>query len=47
MNELAKWAWIIVLTILGFGPWAILIIGIDIVAYLLIVWLKPKWIDKL
>ncbi len=47
MNELAKWAWIILLTILFLGPWALLLFAVEAIAYILILWLKPKWIDEL
>ena len=47
MNEIAKWAWIILLAILFAGPYVFLVIGIDVVVFLLILWLKPEWIEKL
>jgi len=47
MNELAKWAWIVLLSILFLGKWVLAIIVVDIVIFALVVWLKPKWIDKL
>jgi len=47
MTELAKWAWIILLCLLFIGHWFFVIVGIDIVAFLLILWLKPQWLDKM
>lgn len=43
MNELAKWVWIILLGILGLGWWFFGIMGIGLLAYLLISWIKPEW----
>ena len=47
MNELAKWAWLLLLSILFFGWWTFVIIAIDVVAFIFIAWLKPEWLDKL
>lgn len=47
MNDLAKWVWIILLAILFAGPYVFLLIGIDVVVFLLILWLKPEWIEKI
>lgn len=47
MNELAKWAWIILLMILFMGPYMWIVLGVYALAYALILWLKPNWIDKL
>ena len=47
MNELAKWAWIILLMILFMGKWMWIVLGVYLLIYALIVWFKPKWIDKL
>lgn len=47
MTELAKWAWLILLIILFVGPWIFAIIAADIVIFLLVLWLKPEWIDKM
>ena len=46
MTELAKWAWLILLIILFVGPWIFAIIAFDIVVFLLVLWLKPEWLDK-
>ena len=46
MNELAKWAWIILLMVLFMGPYMWIVLGVYLLAYALILWLKPKWIDK-
>ena len=43
MNELAKWVWIILLGVLGLGWWFFGIMGIGLLAYLLISWIKPEW----
>ncbi len=43
MGELAKWAWILLLGVLFAGWWFFAIIVVDIVVYLLILWLKPEW----
>lgn len=45
MKELVKWAWLIVLIILFVGHWIFIIIGAEIVAFLLVWWLKPEWLD--
>lgn len=47
MNELAKWVWLVVLSILFLGGWFFVIIGIDIVVFLLVLWLKPEWLDRI
>ena len=47
MNELAKWAWIIILIIFFVGTDIFYIIGAAVVIGLLILWLKPEWYDKL
>jgi hypothetical protein len=47
MNELAKWAWLLLLAILWIGHWIFVILAIDVVAFILIAWLKPEWLDKL
>ena len=47
MSELAKWAWILILCVLFLGSWTLVIIGVDIVAVLLVMWLKPEWLEKL
>ena len=45
MNELAKWAWLILIPLLAFGYWALLLYGVGIVILLLIIWLRPEWLD--
>ena len=47
MTELAKWAWLILLIILFLGWHFFVIIAIDVVAFILIAWLKPEWLEKL
>ena len=47
MNELAKWAWLVLLAVLFVGNWIFVIIAADIIIFFLIVWLKPEWLDKL
>ncbi len=47
MNEIAKWAWLIFLSVLFLGYWVFVILGVEIVAIALIYWLKPEWIDKM
>ena len=47
MTELAEWAWIILLIILFVGPWIFAIIAFDIVVFLLVLWLKPEWLNHL
>ena len=47
MNELAKWAWFVLLIILFMGPWFFVIIGIDLAVFLLVLWLKPEWLKKM
>jgi hypothetical protein len=47
MNDLAKWAWLILLAILFAGPYVFLLIAVDVVVFLLILWLKPEWIEKI
>ena len=33
--------------ILWIGHWIFVILAIDVVAFILIAWLKPEWLDKL
>lgn len=47
MKELAKWSWILLLMILYFGLWTFAIIGGIILVFLLVMWLKPEWLNKL
>ena len=47
MTELAKWAWILILCVLFLGYWTFVLIGVDLVAVLLVMWLKPEWLEKL
>jgi hypothetical protein len=47
MTELAKWAWIIVLIIFFVGTDILWFILADVVVFLLILWLKPEWLDKM
>jgi hypothetical protein len=47
MTELAKWAWLILLIILFLGTDFFIILAIDVVAFILIAWLKPEWLEKL
>ena len=46
MTELAKWAWLILLCILFLGIWTFVIIGVDIVVFLFVMWLKPEWLKN-
>ena len=46
MQELAKWVWIILITIFFIGPWVFVYIGLIALVYFLLLWLKPEWIDK-
>ena len=46
MTGLAKWAWWILLIILFIGKWTLVLIAFYIVLFVLLVWLKPKWLDK-
>lgn len=46
MSELAKWAWIILLIILFLGPYAFIIFGFNLVALILVAWLKPEWLKR-
>ena len=43
MNELAKWAIIIVGGVLFFGWWFFIIMGAYALYLLIINWLKPEW----
>ena len=47
MNSIAKWAWILLLAILFAGPYVFVLIIVDVVLFLIILWLKPEWIEKL
>jgi len=47
MNSLAKWVWFILLCILFVGEYIIYYIIVGVVAFVLIAWLKPEWLDKL
>lgn len=44
MKEIAKWAWLILIGIIGLGFWFFVIIGVWLVVYLLVMWLKPEWL---
>ena len=46
MSELAKWAWLILLIVLFVGSYVFVVIAIDILAFILVAWLKPEWLDK-
>ena len=46
MKELAKWAWIILLALLYVGPYIFLVVLADVIVFLLVLWLKPEWIEK-
>jgi len=47
MTSLAKWAWLILLIILFIGPYVFVVIALDVVAFILVAWLKPEWLDRL
>lgn len=47
MNELAKWVWIILLSVLFWGEYVFWFILAEIILILLVWWLKPEWLDKL
>ena len=47
MTEIAKWAWIILLIVLFFGPWIFAILAADVILFLLLKWLKPEWVEKM
>ena len=46
MNELAKWVWFIILTILFLGPVIFIILGVSVFISILVAWLKPEWLKK-
>ena len=46
MNELAKWVWIILLSVLFLGEYVFWFILAEVILILLIWWLKPEWLDK-
>jgi len=47
LSEIAKWAWLVLLVAIWIGPWMFAIIAADLIIFVLIVWLKPEWLDKL
>ena len=47
MSGIAKWAWIVILVIFFCGPYIFAILAADVVVFLLLLWLKPEWLDKL
>ena len=42
MTNLAKWAWVILLCTLYFGPWTLALAAGSAAAALIVLWLKPK-----
>jgi hypothetical protein len=46
MTELAKWVWILILTIFFVGTDIFYIFGASVIVGLLIAWLKPEWYEK-
>ncbi len=46
MAELAKWVWIVLIAFLFVGPWLFAIIALDVIAFVLIAWLKPEWLER-
>ncbi len=46
MNELAKWAWVVLLGILFLGHWFFVIVAVEVVVLVLICWLKPEWLQR-
>lgn len=47
MTQLAKWVWIILLIIFFVGTNIFWFLLADIVVFLLVLWLKPEWIDRM
>ena len=47
MTQLAKWAWFFFLASLFIGPWVFAVIGLSAMAFLLIYWFKPHWLDHM
>jgi hypothetical protein len=46
MKSLAIWVWVVLICVFLIGPWVLVYVGIIVGVYLLLLWLKPEWIDK-
>ena len=46
MKSLAIWVWIVLIGVFLIGPWVLVYVGIIVGVYLLLLWLKPEWIDR-
>ena len=47
MTTLAKWVWFVMLIIFFIGGDIVWYAAIAIIAFVVILWLKPEWLDKL
>lgn len=45
MKELAKWIWAILIIVFFAGWWIFVIAAAYLIAFLLVMWLKPEWLD--
>jgi len=47
MTDLAKWVWIFLIIIFFVGSDIFYIIGVALVVFLLVLWLKPEWLNRM
>lgn len=45
MKELGKWCWMIFLPLLTLGWWFFVIMAVEVVAFVLVLWLRPEWLE--
>jgi hypothetical protein len=45
-DRIGKMGMVNILCILFLGSWTFVIIGVDVVAFLLVMWLKPEWLKN-
>jgi hypothetical protein len=46
MKSLAICVWVVLICVFLIGPWVLVYVGIILGVYLLLLWLKPEWLDK-
>jgi len=47
MNALAKWVWMAILAIFFVGMDIFWYLGVGILVFLVVWWIKPEWLDKM
>jgi len=45
MSAFAKWLCFLLLAVLVLGYWYLALLAIGLVAFFLVLWLKPEWLD--